>query len=78
MEDDAHTFTNIGWQALKLVKKLKDHPRKGARSRSNAHQVREGLSTPLKEPNAPGESGRREAVESDLVAAPATSDRRGM
>jgi hypothetical protein len=78
MEDDdvnnAHTWSNIGWQAALLVRKLRNHRPKKARAEALA--VREGQPTPITEPNARGIT-TREDVKSDLVASPATRDRRG-
>jgi hypothetical protein len=60
-EHDARTFTSLGWQALKLVKKLKDHS--GERTRGTEApraKSREGKS--LEETSAPPSEKRREAV----------------
>ena len=77
-DDDADTqtaWTSLHWTALKVVKRLKNHSEKAG---AEAPAVRDGQPTPITESNAPGKGERREAVKFNLVASPATSDRRGM
>jgi hypothetical protein len=66
-DEHAHTFTSLGWQALKLVKKLRNQ--RSEKARAEARAVREGGRTqghavelPKGKPFTPGISNRREAL----------------
>jgi hypothetical protein len=58
-DKQTHTWSNIGWQAALLVRKLRNH--RSEKAGAEAPAVREGAIDSKKEPNAQGMKPR-EAV----------------
>ena len=78
--EDEHThrpFTTLSWQALLIVRRLKNQPPRKGSDAEAPELVREGGSTATKQPSAPGEVKRREAVKLDrLASSPAQAGKR--